>query len=67
MKQEALVNLLAPKKEGSINGQDFGGANALSRIIRINQVTIWTYVQCLYLEPETQAMIGNEKGKISLR
>jgi hypothetical protein len=34
------------------------GTAELSRIIGVNQKTIWNYVQCLYLEPETQAMIG---------
>lgn len=33
------------------------GTAQLSRVIGVPKTTIWNYIQCLYLEPETQAMI----------
>lgn len=63
MKRQMQLNLIALDKKGKW-GQPEGGCAELSRIIGVPQPTIWNYVQCLYLEPETQTMIGNEKGQI---
>lgn len=67
MDQVELVNLLSrihgEKKPGT-SEQLEGGAGQLGREINIDSQTIRGYVHVLYLEPETQAMIGREAGKI---
>ena len=59
MPRELLINLLATKTFWDDGERQEGGTSALAEIIGVNQMTIWNYVQCLYLEPETQAMIGS--------
>jgi len=64
MKRELLQKLVATRTVWDNGDRQDGGASELSRIIGVLQQTIGTYVQCLYLEPETQKLIGAEKGKI---
>jgi hypothetical protein len=59
MDRNTLLNLIMLNTKDST--KDGKGANKLSEIIGVPQPTIWNYVQCLYLEKETQAMIGNEE------
>jgi len=63
MNQNTLINLLKWNASKVREGIPSGTAQ-LSRIIGVNQMNIWNYVQCLFLERETQAMIGRGDGKI---
>jgi hypothetical protein len=54
MEQATLINLLVRDSNKNRQGIPSGTAE-LSRVIGVHQMTIWNYVQCLYLEPETQA------------
>jgi len=64
MKRELLQKLVATRTVWDNGERQDGGASELSRIISISQQNIWNYVQCLYLEPETQKMIGAGKDRI---
>lgn len=67
MDQVEIVNLLSRMKGAKKPGTDEqleGGVGRLAREIGVDQKYIWNYIQVLYLEPETQAMIGKKEGQI---
>ena len=70
MEHQELVELLdlraqaiGQKKAGTKEQTETGIAE-LARQIRKNDVTVGNYIQCLYLEPETQKIIGRRNGHI---
>lgn len=67
MDQTNLVSLLGSPKGGTdSDGEGIRtGTAELARLINKSQKTIWNYLQILYLEPETQAMIGPKRVRLS--
>jgi len=59
MKGDLLLNLIAKGRHKGSEKVELGTAH-LSRIIGVPQSTIWNYIQLLYLEPETQEVIGRD-------
>jgi len=63
MNRTRLLNLVS-ENETKTAKHISHGAKALERIIGVNDATILSYVQCLYLDPETQKLVGKGEGKI---
>jgi len=57
MDKSRLLNLVSEDNEKTVKHISHG-AKALEGKIHVNDSKIWNYIQCLYLEKETQDMIG---------
>lgn len=57
MEQKVVLSLIQLGKKRGPDSKSTGTAQ-LSKDIQVPQITIWNHIQCLYLEDDTQEMIG---------